>query len=60
MMGFIEWVEFNNKKKTKEKKHERPNGESGQENGAINHQRQADRANQEVESAVVHIFPEPQ
>ena len=41
MMGFLEWVEFDRKKKEKEKKIERSNRQSNQENGAIHHQGQA-------------------
>lgn len=59
MMGFLEWVEFNRKKKQKEKKNERSNSQSGQENRSINHQGQANRFNQEIPEPNVHHFTEP-
>jgi hypothetical protein len=59
MMGFLEWVEFNRKKKEKEEKNVGSNIKSDQENRSINHQGQANRFDQEIPSTVVHYFPEP-
>ena len=59
MMGFLEWVEFNRKKKEKEEKSVRTNNQSGQENGSNNLQGQADRYDQEIPSTILHYFAEP-
>ena len=59
MMGFLEWVEFNRKKKEKDKKNVGSNSQSSQENGDVNHQRQTDRFNQEIPEPVVYRFTEP-
>lgn len=59
MMGFIEWVEFDRKKKEKEKKNDQSTSQGGSEVGAIYHQGKADRNNQAVSQQVVHYFPEP-
>lgn len=59
MMGFLEWVEFNKKKKQKEEKNVRSISQSSQENGNVNHQGQAHRFNQEIPEPVVYRFTEP-
>ena len=56
MMGFLEWVEFDRKKKEKEKKNVRTTSQSNQENGALNHQGQATGNDSKVYSTVVHDF----
>jgi hypothetical protein len=58
MMGFLEWVEFNKKKKQKEEKNVGSISQSSKENGNVDHKGQADRFNQEIPSTVVHYFPE--
>ena len=59
MMSFIEWVEFNKKKKQKEDKNVRSISQSGQENGIVDHKGQADRFNQEIPEPIVYRFTEP-
>jgi hypothetical protein len=59
MMGFLEWVEFNKKKKQKEDKNVRSISQSSQENGTINHKGQADRLDQEIPEPIVYRFTEP-
>jgi len=59
MLGFLEWVEFNRKKKEKEEKNVRSVSQSGQESGAINHKGQADRLDQEIPEPIVYRFSEP-
>ena len=59
MMGFLEWVEFNRKKKEKEEKSVRTNNQSGQENRSSNLQGQVDRFDQEIPSTILHYFAEP-
>jgi hypothetical protein len=59
MMGFLEWVEFNRKKKEKEEKSVRTNNQSGQENRSSNLQGQVDRYDQEIPSTILHYFAEP-
>ena len=59
MMGFLEWVEFNKKKKQKEDKNVRSISQSGQENGNVDHKRQADRFNQEIPEPIIYRFTEP-
>ncbi len=58
-MGFLEWVEFNRKKKEKERKNVRSNSQTGGEVGSQIHQGEASRPNQEVELERVSYFPEP-
>ena len=59
MMGFLEWVEFNRKKKDREKKNERSNSQTGGEVGNQIHQGEASRPHQEIELERVSCFPEP-
>jgi hypothetical protein len=59
MMGFLEWVEFNRKKKAKDKKDVGSISQSSQENGNVDIKRQADRFNQEISEPVVYRFTEP-
>ena len=59
MMGFLEWVEFNRKKKEKEGMNVGSNIKSDQENRSIHNQGQANRFDQEIPSTVFHYFPEP-
>jgi hypothetical protein len=59
MMGFLEWVEFNKKKKQKEDKNVGSISQAGSENGDVNHQRQTDRFNQEIPEPIVYRFTEP-
>lgn len=56
MMGFLEWVEYDRKKKEREKKDVRSNSQSNQEIGVLNHQGQATRNDSKVFSTVVHDF----
>jgi hypothetical protein len=60
MMGFLEWVEFNKKKKQKEEKNVGSISQAGSKNGNINHQGQADRFDQEIPEPIVYRFTEPQ
>ena len=59
MMGFIEWVEFNRKKKEKEEKNVRSISQSSQENGNVDHKGQANRFDQEIPEPIVYRFTEP-
>jgi len=59
MMGFLEWVEFNKKKKQKEEKNVGSISQSSQENGNVDHKRQADRFDQEIPEPIVYRFSEP-
>jgi len=59
MMGFIEWFEFNRKKKQKEEKNVGSVSQSGQENRNFDHKGQADRFNQEIPEPIVYRFTEP-
>ncbi len=56
MMGFLEWVEYDRKKKEREKKDVRSNSQSNQEIGVLNHQGQVTRNDSKVFSTVVHDF----
>jgi hypothetical protein len=56
MMGFIEWVEFNKKKKQKEEKDVRSISQSSQENGNVDHKRQATGIYPKIYTTVVHDF----
>ena len=59
MMGFLEWVEHERKKKDKEKKHERPTSQASPVVGYENQQGQADRSPSEEPTQRVFFFPEP-
>ncbi len=59
MMGFLEWVEFNRKKKEKERKNVRSNSQTGGEVGNQIYQGEASRPHQEIEPERVSYFPEP-
>ncbi len=56
MMGFLEWVEFDRKKKEKEKQNVRTTSQSNQANGAINRQGQTTGNDSKVYTTVVHDF----
>jgi hypothetical protein len=59
MMGFLEWVEFNRKKKQKEEKNVGSISQAGSQNGNVDHKRQADRFNQEIAEPIFYRFTEP-
>lgn len=60
MMGFIEWVDHERKRKEKEeKKNVRSNSQTGREVGSQIHQGETPRSNQEIEPERVSYFPEP-
>ena len=56
LMWFSEWVEYDRKKKEKEKKNVRPASQSNQENGIIHHQGQTAGNDTKEYSTVVHDF----
>lgn len=56
MMGFLEWVEYDRKKKEREKKNVRTNSQPNQESGTINHQGQATGNDSRIYTTVVHDF----
>ena len=58
MLGFIEWVDHEKKKKEKELKRVRSNSQTGGEVGSQIHQGEASRPNQEIELERVSYFPE--
>jgi hypothetical protein len=60
MMGFIEWVDHERKRKEKdEKKNVRSNSQTSGEVGCQIHQGETSRPNQEIELERVSYFPEP-
>ncbi len=60
MMGFIEWVHHERKRKEKEeKKNVRSNSQTGGEVGSQIHQGETPRSNQEIELERVSYFSEP-
>jgi hypothetical protein len=59
MLGFLEWVEFNRKKKEKEENNVGSISQSSKEDGIVDHKRQADRFNQEIPEPIVYCFTEP-
>ena len=56
MMGFLEWVEFDRKKKEKEKKYVRANSQSNQENGVVGYEGKTTGNDSKIYSTVVHDF----
>lgn len=59
MMGFLEWVEFNRKKKEKEEKNVGSVSQTGSENRNVDIKGKADRFNQEIPEPIVYRFSEP-
>ncbi len=60
MMGFIEWVNHERKRKEKEeKKNVRSNSQTGGEVGNQILQGETSRLNQEIELERISYFPEP-
>jgi len=61
MMGFIEWVHHERKRKEKEdKKNVRSISQSSQDNRKVDHKGQANRFDQEIPEPIVYRFTEPQ
>lgn len=58
MMGFLEWVEFNKKRKQKEEKNVGSISQAGSKNRNVDHQGQANRFDQEIPEPIVHRFTE--
>ncbi len=54
MMSFMEWIEFNRKKKEREKKDVRPNSEPSQQNRSIDIERKVDRDDKTIYTTVIH------
>ncbi len=59
MMGFLEWVEFNRKKKEKEEKNVGSVSQTGSENRNVDIKGKADRFNQEIPEPIVYRFTDP-
>lgn len=59
MLGFKYWLLESLIKKKRKEKYERSISHSGQENGVINQQGEADRLNQEIPPTIIHFVPEP-
>ena len=60
MMGFLEWVEFESKRKQKGKKNVESTDQRGSEVGNVDQQRKTAGIDPSIQSAIVHYFPEPQ
>ena len=56
MLGFLEWVEFDRKKKEKEKKNVRATSQSNQENGIVGHEGKVTGNDSKIYTTVVHDF----
>lgn len=56
LMWFSEWLEFDKKRKAKEKKNERSNSQSDQENRSIGHEGKATRDDPKEYTTVVYDF----
>ena len=56
MMGFLEWVEFDRKKKEKEKKNVRTTSQSNQENGIVSNQGKTIGDDSKIYTTTVHDF----
>jgi len=56
MLGFLEWVEHDRKKKEKEKKNVRSASQSNQENGTVGHEGKATGNDTKEYSTVVYDF----
>jgi hypothetical protein len=56
LLWFSEWLEFDKKRKSKEKKNERSASQPDQENRAINHQGQTSGNDPKIYTSVIHDF----
>ena len=56
MMSFIEWIEFNRKKKEGESKNVGSNSQPNQQNRTINHKTETSRDDKTIYTTVVHNF----
>lgn len=56
MMSFMEWIEFDRKKKEREKKNVRSNSEPSQQNRTIDHKTETTRDNKTIYTTVIHDF----
>ncbi|QWE28102.1 hypothetical protein [Polynucleobacter sp. AM-7D1] len=59
MMGFLEWVELNKKKKQKEEKNVGSISQADSKNGDVYIKGQTDRFDQEIPEPIVYRFSEP-
>lgn len=59
MVGFIDWLNEEAIKKKRKKNGEQHGNQGSGEVGDDDHQGKVDRANQEVNSNNIHVFPEP-
>lgn len=60
LMWFSEWVEFDKKRKAKEKKNERSNSQSDQENRVISHEGKASGDDSKIYTTDVYDFTNTQ
>lgn len=56
MLGFLEWVELDRKKKEKEKKNVRSNSQPNQENGSVGYEGKITGNDSKEYSTVVYDF----
>jgi hypothetical protein len=56
MMSFIEWIEFDRKKKEKEEKNVRSISQPNQQNRTIDHKTETTRDDKTIYTTVVHNF----
>ncbi len=54
MMSFMEWIEFDRKKKEREKKNVRSNSKPSQQNRSIDIERKVDRDDKTIYTTVIH------
>lgn len=59
MLGFIEWVEFDRKKKEKEKKNVQSTNQGSSEVGHLYHKGEANRVDKTLSQQSIYYFPEP-
>jgi hypothetical protein len=57
MLSFKEWIKLN--PKSKERKNVKSTNQGSPEVGNVDHQRQANRFDQEIKPPIIHYFPEP-
>jgi hypothetical protein len=59
MLSFVNWLHEEALKKKRKKNGEQHGNQGSGKVGDDYHQGQVDRANQEVQSNIIHVFPEP-
>lgn len=59
MLSFLEWLNKETLKKKRNKNGEQHSNQGTGKVGNVDQQREVDRSHQEIQSNIIHVFPEP-